>query len=493
MEVFRIIKRIIPFIFVTLFLISLGAGFANEKPEFRAMWVSSYGYGADVCTPERIDELVAHAKVANLNALVVQVRKTGDAFYNSDYDPRAEDLLLPDFDPLAYLIERGHAEGIEVHAWLNTYKVWMGRTPPKSPDHVVNKHPEWLNKTNTGETAKSGNYGLDPGIREAQEFTYNVYMDVVRKYDVDGVHFDYVRYWDPTYGYSDLAVARFNKETGRKGIPKVDDPVWCQWRRDRVTDLVRQVYEGVRATKPWVKVTASVVANHPRGPLPKDFTKSHPYNMLLQDWERWTREGIIDAVLPMNYKRERIPEQAKAFRDWIDGMVRWRHDRHAYNGISVGRDWSRRLAGHDTDSLVAQIEASRKGGTDGICGFAFNRSGARRNLAFALRQRVFRTWVPTPPMPWLPPRTSGGPVMPPEPKDGIDRFMYYSGLENTITYLKQVIEKSPDSAEAHYRLGRCYRLKGMKSEAVAEFNEVLRINPTHGGALVEVRRIEGKD
>ena len=531
-------KRAFPLFLVCCLLIAGTFATAHDKPEFRAMWVSSYGSSADICTPQGIDRLIAHAKLANLNAIVIQVRKTGDAFYKSDTEPRAEDLegQPADWDPLAYIIEKAHAQGLEVHAWLNTYKIWVGDTPPKDPNHVFNKHPEWVNKTIDGRLDKSNNYGLDPGIREAQEYICNTYLEVVRKYDVDGVHFDYCRYWDPTFGYSDLAVARFNKETGRTGKPKVDDPVWCQWRRDRVTDLVRQVYEGVQATKPWVRVTASVVGNHPEGPLPMDFTKSHPYFSLLQDWERWTREGIIDAVFPMNYKRETSPQQQVAFREMTDGMVRWKHDRHAYNGMSV----------QPPDDYAAQVNESRTRGTDGTCGFAFNgtgrysltnvsrvnfdprnfergnfpggnfnrsnagrrapnragfagntgrggfapsgpgRSSARARMALALRQKVFQTWVPTPPMPWKAARPSGGPDVSAQGKIALDSAIYSGGMDGAIYILREAIVQDPTSADAHYRLGRLLLIKNLKAEAQAEFSKALEFDPSHAGALAEI-------
>ncbi len=387
-----------------VFIAVIAPCLAQDVPEFRAMWVSSYGPG--LLTPAEIDDTIQAAKTTHLNAIIVQVRKTGDADYKSDYEPRAENLTDPDFDPLAYIIKKAHANGLEVHAWMNTYKIWAGSTPPKSPNHVFNKHPEWINTNIMGQRDKQGTYGVDPGILEAQQHNFNVYMDVVKKYDVDGIHFDYCRYWSPDFGYSKLAVDRFNKETGRTGVPAMDDPVWCQWRRDRVTDLVRQVYEGTKKIKPWVKVTGSVVASHP---CPEEFKDSHPYNMLLQDWERWLREGIIDAVMPMNYKSERNPDDAQMFRDWIEGMVRWKYDRHAYNGISVG----------SADDYAVQVNETRKRGAEGVAGFDFGPRGSRIALAMNLRQNLYTRWVPTPPMPWKP--ANPHPVM--KPADADDQMV----------------------------------------------------------------------
>jgi uncharacterized lipoprotein YddW (UPF0748 family) len=479
MEVSAITKLCVLLSALALPLAFAAACHADQPPEFRGMWVSSYGN--EMTSPEAIDSLIQHAKLANINALVVQVRKLGDAHYNSHYEPRAENLTLADFDPLAYLIPKAREAGIEVHAWMNTYKVWQGRARPKSANHVFNTHPEWVNRTINGTLDKSGNYGLDPGIREVQQYTYDVYMDVVKNYDVDGVHFDYVRYWDPQFGYTDLAVKRFNQETGRTGIPEPSDPAWCQWRRDRVTDLVRQVYEGVQQTKPHVRVTASVVAS---GECTTDFKKTRAYTLLLQDWERWLREGIIDAVIPMNYKSERRPEDAKLFRDWTSGMVKWKHGRQVYNGCLT----------RDADGFIAQIQESRARRTDGVCGFAFTNEGNREALASKLRMQVYPTWVPTPPMMWKPPHPSEETGKPPDAKRLFDEAIYYASkgneLDKAIDLLKKAVEADANFAEAHFRLGRCYLRKGMKDEAAAKFRDTLEINARHGGAMTELRRLE---
>jgi len=454
-------------------------GFCAEAPvarkaEVRGMWVTAWD--SSLLTPAQVDETVELARKANLNFLLVQVRKAGDAHYKSAYEPRGENIPDPNFDPLAYIIKRAHASGLEVHAWLNTYKVWQGTRPPKSPNHVFNRHPEWINKTNEGRLDKSGSYGLDPGIKEVQEYTYKIFMDVVKNYDVDGVHFDYVRYWDPWFGYSNLAVERYKKETGAKETPFYNDPQWCQWRRDRVTDLVRQVYEGVKAVKPWVKVTGSVVCSQA---LTEQFKDSHPYNMLLQEWERWTREGIIDAVIPMNYKTSE--SEAQLFKDWTGAMVKWSHDRHAYNGISVR-----------TPELYAeQVKISRDQGTDGVVGFSFN--GRNRSpLVNALRDGVYREWVPVAPMPWKAPRKSGGPITDTDPKALYEKAITYAGsndFDTAIILLTRAIEKDMNFTDAYYRLGRCYLRKGMKTEAAEKFRQTLEIEPDHKEAQAELRKL----
>lgn len=481
MEVFVINRAMLSVVIGVLCLSTAGicqdeAAKPKTRPELRGMWVTAWETG--LLTPAQCDETIELARKANLNALFVQVRKAGDSLYKSAYEPKAENLPDPNFDALEYIIKRAHASGIEVHAWVNTYKIWQGSQRPKSPDHAFNKHPEWINRNDEGLLGKSGNnFGLDPGIKEVQEYLYKIYMDVVKKYDVDGIHFDYVRYWDPKFGYSDLAVERYKKETGAKETPYSDDPQWCQWRRDRVTDLVRQVYEGTKALKPWMKVTGSVVCSQA---LTEKWEDTHPRNLLLQDWERWTREGIIDAVVPMNYKSQ--ASEAELFSKWTTAITKWRHKRHAYNGLTV-----------NTTTFPKQIEESREKGTDGYVGFAFN-SRLRSGIVDILRDGVYKEWAPVPPMPWKPARKTGGPIVTQDPKELYEKGIASASandLDSAIILLKRAIEKDINYAEAYYRLGRCYLRKGMKNEAVEQFKQVLEIDPSNKDAQEELRKIAG--
>ena len=177
------------------------------------------------------------------------------------------------------MIEQAHKQGIQLHAWLVTFRVFKGNnaTPPAG---VVSLHPDWISKSFDGKTSGPEGIYLDPGVPEAQDWTVNVYLDLVRNYDVDGIHFDYVRYQQYNWGYSDKAVERFNKEMGRTGKPDPADPAWCEWRRERVTEVVRRVYKGTKLIKPNVVVSASLI---PWGDCPADFKKSDAYAKVYQD------------------------------------------------------------------------------------------------------------------------------------------------------------------------------------------------------------------
>jgi tetratricopeptide (TPR) repeat protein len=238
------------------------------------------------------------------------------------------------------------------------------------------------------------------------------------------------------------------------------------------------VYEGVKAIKPWVKVTGSTVCSQA---MKAQFKDTHPYNMLLQDWERWTREGIIDAVVPMNYKTS--PQEAALFSEWTAAMVKWAHSRHAYNGLTAG----------NSDTFIAQIKESREKGTHGVAGFAFN-SSRRGGIVDALRGSVYKTWVPTPPMPWKPARTSGGPIITADPKELYNKAASYAGtkdFDTAIILLKRAIEKDINYTDAYLRLGKFYLQKGMKAQAVESFRQTLEIDPNNKEAQAELLKIAG--
>jgi len=361
---------------------------ASAKPELRGCWVSGWGDG--FLTPEQADETIRLAKLANLNTIFVQVRKVGDAYYRSSFEPRATNISAPDdYDPLAYIIEKAHAEGIKVHAWVNMFRVWTGSTPPSNQQHVALRFPGWISKRYDGNINASDGLFLDPGVPEVCDYTLNIVVDIVRNYNVDGVHLDYVRYAGRDYGYASAAVARFNEETNRCGIPAPNDPEWCKWRRDQVTSLVKRIYKAIKQEKPDIIVSAAVVC---WGSSSDNFENTSPYLKVHQDWLSWLKMGYVDAVVPMNYKNESVVREAKWYRDWLDAFRRWRVERHIYNGLLF-------LA--DSDKVVRQIEACRHRNIAGIVGFTFNATDKRKSLVETLRKTVFSEFVNPPTMPWL--------------------------------------------------------------------------------------------
>ena len=166
----------------------------SAESEARAVWVTRWDYK----TEDDVVEIIKNAASCNFNMVLFQVRGNGNAFYPSDYEAWAEELggADPGFDPLAVAIEEAHRRGIELHAYVNVYPAWKGTELPKAPTQIFNLHPEWICMGKSGRRIGLNDHYvyLSPGIPDAKDHIYNVFMDIVSRYPIDGLHLDYVRY-----------------------------------------------------------------------------------------------------------------------------------------------------------------------------------------------------------------------------------------------------------------------------------------------------------
>ncbi len=273
------------------------------KPELRAFWVDGFNDGFK--TPGQCDLLLHRLRAMHANAVFVQMRKRADAYYQSHYEGWALDDPQQ-FDALAYLCAHAHEAGkprIQVHAWINACAVGGNA----SAGALTKLHPEWLSLSDTGADFDGEATKIDPGNPQAADWTFRVYMDVVRHYDVDGIHLDFIRYGGDGktaghWGYNAVSVVRYNRRYKTAGAPKWNDLRWQAWRREQVTDLVRRVYVGATALKPHLIVSAATIC---WGDAPKSDaayeTKSASYTEVFAPWRDWMREGILDLNCPMAY------------------------------------------------------------------------------------------------------------------------------------------------------------------------------------------------
>ncbi|HEY2596866.1 MAG TPA: family 10 glycosylhydrolase [Candidatus Dormibacteraeota bacterium] len=277
-------------------------------PQYRALWVDAFHDGMK--SPMQVEKLVADAHRGNLNALIVQVRKRGDAYFNLADEPRATDIQgPPEFDPLAYLIQLAHGSTprIEVHAWLNTF--FVGNT-----SDIYAHHKGWATLSNTG--TKSAFF--DPGVPDVLTYTHKVFMDVARNYDVDGLHMDYVRYPGNEWGYNQQAVALYMQQTGAKTTPSLDDEAWKAWRRGRVTAFVRDLHADLKRMKPNVKLSGALIS-YGGGPASgADWPFTSAYGSVFQDWYGWLANRYIDFGVPMNYDSAWDSLEQAWFVRWLE-------------------------------------------------------------------------------------------------------------------------------------------------------------------------------
>ena len=340
-------------------LASPGRAIAAGEDQFRAYWVDAFGEG--IFNPTQIDELVADAKAGNFNALVVQVGRRGDCFCNNAMMPRTQAFIDPlPYDPLQTLIDKAHAEGIEVHAWVIATAIWNSGTAPRDPSHVYNTNgpskvgdDNWTMPRYDG--SRPGDTYLDPGHPAAADYIVGMFTSVVANYDIDGINFDRIRYPDGqlaaypgfnSWGYNPVALERFHAASGRTDRPLPNDLEWSQWRRDQITSIVRRVYLESHALKPEIVVSAATITyGYGPGQL-TGWESTRPYNETLQDWRAWMDEGILDLNIPMNYKREfcvvgneapacfGLPQEAQ-YESWNEFSKDHQYDRQAVIGSAL--------------------------------------------------------------------------------------------------------------------------------------------------------------
>ncbi|MDW8291094.1 MAG: family 10 glycosylhydrolase [Armatimonadota bacterium] len=383
----------------------------RASPEIRAFWVDAWHAG--LSTPAEIDALLQAARTAKANALFVQVRKRGDAYYLSHYEPRASDVA-PGFDPLAYLIQRARelTPRIEVHAWLVMLPIWASQTPPADPLHPYNRFPQWLSLNDSGASYDGSNHSFDPGHPDAADYTFRVALDVLRHYDVDGIHFDYIRFAGNRWGYNPVSVSRFNALFGRSGQPAYNDGTWAQWRRDQVTQLVRRVYATAVALKPWCKVTAATIT-WGNGPTTESaWYSTSAYSSVFQDWRAWTEEGILDIAIPMCYYNHANSTHRTWFNNWITWTKNHRYNRSVAIGLGA---YLNTLTNTLTQIGLVRTPTAQGGYADGVVLYSYAGPSADSagNIqwydpaAYTTFGNYFGQWEPVPALPWKTNPTTG--------------------------------------------------------------------------------------
>lgn len=287
------------------------------SPEVRAVWVASLAPG--IQAPGEVRTTVDALRRANLNTLIAQVRREGMVYFRSEIEPRATTITGPsDWDPLTDVIAVAHDTSgggarIDVSAWLNVFSVGRQRhLAGASPAPIAEAHPEWFSREASGEAATF----LDPAVPAVQDHFAALVAEVLTQYEVDGINLDFVRYPEAEAGYSPIALARFRRITGFAGTPEASDEAWNAFRRDQVTGLVRRVMVTVLDLRPEATLSVCAVGfgHGPRGD--QAFEELAPYRQVHQDWNRWAREGLVDIVMRMGYKRHHIPGHAAMFHEW---------------------------------------------------------------------------------------------------------------------------------------------------------------------------------
>ena len=378
--------------------------------EVRAVWVVRH----TLTEPESVRAMVRRVAEAGFNTVIVQVRGRGDAYYRSRWEPPPPPLAgRSGYDALAGTIREAHRRGLRVHAWINTHLVANADTLAQDSSHLVYRRPDLLavplplarelyhvdpgaprylealvEYARANRDRVEGLY-TSPAAPEVKEHVYSIWIDLLERYDLDGLHFDYVRYPGPDFDYSRVALERFrdwlaphlaDTVRGRFAALEAGDPLvytdsfpdaWERFRRQQITELVERIYHGVKKRKPGVLVSAAVFGN-----------AEDAYSLRFQDWRDWLRRGILDVACPMAYT-----DSTELFRERIRTAVETAGGARVWAGIGAYRN--------TVDGTVEQIDVARGLGAAGVVLFSYDfmaRQGGMRpgeSYLLAVRDRAF--------------------------------------------------------------------------------------------------------
>jgi uncharacterized lipoprotein YddW (UPF0748 family) len=355
------------------------------KHEFRSAWVATAGgldwpRGSSAAAQEAsLRQLIRAMKAQGMNAVVFQVVPRGDAYYQSERLPWSRRLsgqvgVDPGWDPLQVAIEESHRLGMELHAWYNVGRMGdvgsadLGNENQPEPKHVYFTNPDYVRTQGT-------EIWLQHGLPEARQWALENVMEIVRNYDVDAVHFDFVRY--PTGGYDDDVYVFI--ENNPRNKTNLGD-----WRRENITMFMEAVYDSVKSVKPLVKVGSTPVGHYRQsGGWPAGFG----YSQFYSDSRRWLREGIHDYLAPQLYwdiGSQCNPSFQWLVHDWLDES----YDRHIYVGTGPYQCGG-------VGELPAQIDTTRAAGAAGHMHFRWR---TVENTTYGGR---YAQQAIVPPMDWL--------------------------------------------------------------------------------------------
>lgn len=431
---------------LTLIVLLASAVFTQQLPkvprEFRAAWIATVdnidfptkkGLSEEQQKQELIDA-VKLAKELRLNALIFQVRPMTDAVYRSELEPWSEYVTgemgkAQKFDPLEFLVAEAHKNGILVHAWFNPYRSYHPSAKTMSDKHISKTHPEMVRQY--------GRYmWLDPTEPTAQQHSIKVITDVVRRYDIDGIHFD-----DYFYPYAEKdaagnkiefpddknweaylkAGAEMSARTGMKRIPlKRDD-----WRRSKVNEFIEAVGRESKKIKPHI-----VYGISPFGiwqPMPdRNIQGFNSYAELYADSKKWLQDGTVDYLAPQLYwETARQGQSFPVLLNWWKSQNT--KNRHIWPGIASYRIGS--TPTFNADEIASQLNLTRKDELT-LGGIHFSFKSLRRDMGgiqAKLRDEVYKENAVTPAFPWIKAAKPDSPKPKIEKLDEIVRVSWSAG------------------------------------------------------------------
>ena len=364
------------------------------KKEIRGVWLTTV-YGLDwphkpatteagrKVQQQELCEILDRLQDANFNTVFLQTRLRGDVMYRSAIEPVSKTFsgkygTMPGYDPLAFAIEECHKRGMECHAWFVTFPVGTEKSVKEQGKLSVVKRQPKLCKLHNGE------WYLDPGVPGTADYILSLVKELVTGYDIDGIHFDYIRYPEQAKSFPDKSL---HTKYGKKQ-PLAD------WRRENINKMVYQIYDYVKSVKPYVQVSSSPLGKYSRiERVPNAGWTA--YESVFQDPKMWMQQGKQDMVVPMMYY---LHDNFFPFVDnWVDNC----NGRLVVPGLGAYRmlkneaDWT-------VNDVTDQIDYSRYYGGAGC---AFFRCGNvldnLKGLYDELQNTYYKYPAQLPPLTWL--------------------------------------------------------------------------------------------
>ncbi|MBO6513791.1 MAG: family 10 glycosylhydrolase [Phycisphaerales bacterium] len=327
------------------------SGSAERLSTEHGLWITRWDYQS----PEDVRRAIANAASIGITDIYWQVRGQADAYYDSDLEPWGHELLKynpnpPGFDPLEIAVEESRLYKIRIHAWLNVMPLWRGKTPPADRSHMYHTNPEWRLRDEQGNVQglHDGYVVVNPVLDSVHDHIVSVVRDLVKRYKLDGIHLDYIRYLSDEIKPGKLMpgdpVSRelYARQTGRSGeVGKIDRKAYQDWIRSRITTLVKRIDQEGVAGKRGVRLSAAVWR---RPDLAMD--------RYLQDAAEWANLGYVDTIMPMIYteKNEQYSDDLSSWLALVDqsqvipGIGAYKHKTGAETNFQIALGHPRRFA-----------------------------------------------------------------------------------------------------------------------------------------------------
>jgi len=386
--------------------------FPRADREFRAAWVATvaninWPSKPGLTTEEQQKEaitLLDFLQQEHFNAVIFQVRPQADALYQSSLEPWSYYLTgtqgkAPDpyYDPLTFWTEAAHERGLEMHVWLNPYRAHHIAGGPVTDSSLVKRNPDLVMQL------KEGYWWFDPAKKGTQDHSLAVVKDIVKRYDIDGVHFDDYFYPYPSYNGNEDFPDNDSWNAYVQGGGKLSRG---DWRRAAVNTFIENCYTSIKSIKPWVKFGLSPFGIWRPG-YPESISGFDQYDVLYADARLWLNKGWIDYFAPQLYwPITRMNQSFPVLLGWWSGENKMK--RHLWPGISVGQDTSSRTVTETLNQIM--IARGMLPESKGVIHWSISSVVKNTNLAKALLESIYKREALVPASTWLDNQAPSSPV-----------------------------------------------------------------------------------